>query len=152
VEPLLERFGWDLPTTWEFEWALRGGVDGLFYWGGPPPLFQDPEAELAQSGPLTLDEVFKAVMTHAFPPDRPRNWPYCNRFGLAAMLGAGTWCQPSTTEGDPAPVIVRGGAAMCWGWQACKEWLLLLSFVHPISPHCLPCRCHFAEVSAVLPS
>src|SRR5439155_1673841 len=47
VQPALERFGWELPTTWEFEWAVRGGVDGLFYWGDPPPLFKSPEQALA---------------------------------------------------------------------------------------------------------
>jgi hypothetical protein len=127
VQAVLDHFGWELPTSWEFEWAVRGGVDGLFYWGGPPPLFQGPDAALAQSGPFTLEELFAAVMTYSFPPDRPRTWPWCNRFGLAAMLGAGTWCCPSEVQDDPVPLIVRGGAAMGWPWQACKEWVLLLT-------------------------
>jgi hypothetical protein len=43
------------------------------------------------------------------------------------MLGGGTWCQPSEREGDANPLILRGGAATSWGWQGCKEWLLLLN-------------------------
>jgi hypothetical protein len=119
VDAVLERLGWSLPTSSEFEWALRGGVDSLFYWGDEPAEFMTAWCEPS----------FDQVMSTRFDPDRPRSWPWCNRFGLAAMLAQGTWCAPSPDPDDAAPLVVRGGAADYWPWQNCGEWLLLMNAV-----------------------
>jgi hypothetical protein len=128
VEAVLGRFGWALPSSAEFEWALRGGVDSLFYWGDEPPDFVG--AAPVRGGRSGAEQVsFDAVMSSRFDPDRERAWPWCNRFGLAAMLAEGTWCAPATAPGDQFPLIVRGGAACFYPWQDCGEWVLLLNAV-----------------------
>ena len=142
VEPVLKHFGWELPTSAEFEWALRGGVDSLFYWGNELPRWMaeerdqmdreiaaergvpPPEPRAGRSDPAT---TFDATMSYSFPPDRPRTWAWCNRFGLAGMLGARVWCRPSEEPDDPTPLVIRGGAAMSYPWQACGEWKSFLN-------------------------
>src|SRR6185437_14530348 len=79
--------------------------------------------------PARVKASFDAIMSASFAPDRPRIWPWCNRFGLAAMLPRQTWCARSTVPGDPSPLITRGGAAHCYPWQGCGEWMALLSAV-----------------------
>jgi hypothetical protein len=136
VGPILNRFRWSLPTTEEFEWALRGGVDSLFYWGNDFPDFILVEyvepfvggsLKQPERGEERFNRSFGDLMSRNFDPMRQRAWPWCNRFGLAGMLACGTWCEPSQGPADPAPLIVRGGAADCYGWQGCGEWKLLLN-------------------------
>jgi hypothetical protein len=127
VDAVLERLGWSLPTSSEFEWALRGGVDSLFYWGDEPPEFMTTEWSEATSA--SCEASFDQVMSTRFDPDRPRSWPWCNRFGLAAMVAQGTWCASSRDPNDAAPLVVRGGAADYYPWQNCGEWLLLMNAV-----------------------
>jgi hypothetical protein len=136
VGPILERFRWSLPTTVEFEWALRGGVDSIFYWGNDFPdfilveyiePFRGDSVKKPLRGKERFNRSFAELMDRKFDPTRERVWPWCNRFGLAGILACGTWCEPSQEPGDPAPLIVRGGAADCYGWQGCGEWKLLLN-------------------------
>jgi len=133
VEPVLDHYGWSLPTSAEFEWALRGGTDSLFYWGDKLPGFMELDAGPAfrRSGGEAASRfraAFDPMMSASFDPERARAWPWCNRLGLAAMLPLGTWCAPSAVPGDPDPFfIVRGGAAYCYPWQGCGEWELLLN-------------------------
>src|SRR5262249_9091989 len=39
VDAVLEHYRWTLTTSMEYEWALCGGVSGLFYWGDDLPAF-----------------------------------------------------------------------------------------------------------------
>jgi hypothetical protein len=139
VEPVLKHFGWSLPTSAEFEWALRGGVSSVFYWGDDFPEFMD-DVNVGWRKPIKSDQArakasFDAILSASFDPDRPRDWPWCNRFGLAAMLSRKTWCAPSTESSDPEPLIFRGGAAHLYPWQGgCFEWVLLMNAFESRSP------------------
>ncbi|MGP0063173.1 MAG: hypothetical protein ACLQGP_06150 [Isosphaeraceae bacterium] len=139
VEPVLDHFRWSLPTSAEFEWALRGGVSSVFYWGDDFPEFME-DVDVGWRGAVGPDQArakaaFDACLSAAFDPDRPREWPWCNRFGLAAMLPRNTWCAASTEPGDPAPLITRGGAAHFYPWQGgCFEWMMLLNAFEFRSP------------------
>jgi hypothetical protein len=132
LEPVLDHFGWSLPTSAEFEWALRGGVSSVFYWGDDFPEFME-DVDVGWRKPVRPDQArarasFDAILSAAFDPDRPKEWPWCNRFGLAAMLARSTWCAPSTDPDDPEPLIFRGGAAHLYPWQGgCFEWMMLLN-------------------------
>jgi hypothetical protein len=136
VAPILRHFQWSLPTTEEFEWALRGGVDSVFYWGNDFPDFilveyiepsGDQPQRLNAVAKARFDRSFEDLMARNFEPGRKKIWPWCNRFGLAGMLACGTWCQSLKTPKERFPLIVRGGAADCYGWQGCGEWKLLLN-------------------------
>ena len=140
VQPVLAPFGWALPTSSEYEWALRGGKRGVFYWGDELPAFVLEHG--AVPGPElepTEDEIrqaskkpgvrFEDVMLEELDPERPRVWPYANRFGLAAMLPWLTWCARIPRKGTRYPLVVRGGAMHWWGWQGCGEWKLLCNAV-----------------------
>jgi hypothetical protein len=147
VAPVLDHYRWELPTTQEWEWAVQGGIPGLFYWGNLLPEFvvnpyeedEDEEngireedidlrwLESQQRNLQTSTVQFDDVMRLTFPPDKARIWPYANRFGLVGMLAWGDWCMPSVTPDDPYPLIIRGGAAGSFPWQACGEWHSLLS-------------------------
>jgi hypothetical protein len=132
VEPVLAHYGWSLLSSAEFEWALRGGVSSLFYWGDEFPEFMD-DVNVGWRKSLRPDQAsakasFDAIMSAAFDPQRPRAWPEFNRFGLAAMLPRQTWCGASSAPGDTTPRVVRGGAAHLYPWQGgCFEWMMLLS-------------------------
>jgi hypothetical protein len=108
LKPLLTAMQWALPTSSEFEWALRGGADSLFYWGSDA---QDVER-------------WQTFVRKKRPPER---WPYYNRFGLTRLLECATWCVPSADRRDPCPIVFRGGALDCSPWQGCGEWRLLLN-------------------------
>jgi hypothetical protein len=133
VAPVLQHYRWSLPTSAEYEWALRGGVDGLFYWGDELPAFvlnecAVPEAtnaewERANRSPAV---AFEDIMRLTVEPERARSWPYGNRFGLAGMVTWGQWCAPDANPAD-APLVVRGGASACYPWQMCGEWKSLLT-------------------------
>ena len=71
--------------------------------------------------------AFDDVMLWAFDPERPRGWPYANRFGLAGMLAWVTWCARIAGKRVRFPLVVRGGGMNWWGWQQCGEWKLLLN-------------------------
>jgi len=148
VEPVMQSYGWSLPTSEEFEWALRGGVRSLFYWGDEPPLFLEDGFGTVYSED-ELQKSWDAVMSSSFAPDRERSWPWCNRFGLAAMVAQSTWCAPSRVPGDPYPLIVRGGAASSWPWQACGEWVSLLNAVECRLP-LGPCYAESASVRSII--
>jgi hypothetical protein len=112
VPPLLRRYDWSLPGSAEFEWAVRAGRDTLFSWGEEPP-------DVAPAG---------AVGSSSFEPDRPRAWPWCNRFGLAAPLTHTTWCLPLDDPNESFPLVWRGGSES-WPGQGCGEWWLFLTAV-----------------------
>jgi hypothetical protein len=113
VAPLLRRYNWSLPASAEYEWALRGGLDSLFYWGDEPP-------DVAPAG---------VTNGHSFEAERPRAWPWCNRFGLAAPLAISLWCLPLEGPDEAFPLVDRGGTDSCWPGQDCGEWWLFASAV-----------------------
>lgn len=134
TRPLLEAFRWALPSSAEYEWALRGGTRGVFYWGDDLPAFVlkegafvKPSREERRRAEERAGVVFDDLMLWGFDPERPRVWPYANRFGLAGMLAWVTWCARLEVKRDRFPLVVRGGAINWWGWQQCGEWKLLLS-------------------------
>lgn len=137
VPPILEHFQWAVPTSLEFEWALTAGVQSLFYWGDELPSFvaTDP-AEYGEEYPawtaeqqalITSSVTFEDVMEPGSTANAPDVWPHTNRFGLIGMVAQDCWCEPSNDPSDLAPLIVRGGAAGSYPWQACGEWRSLLN-------------------------
>ena len=113
VEPVLDHFRWSLPTSAEFEWALRGGVSSVFYWGDDFPEFME-DVDVGWRGAVGPDQArakaaFDACLSAAFDPDRPREWPWCNRFGLAAMLPRNTWCAGLDRARRPGAADHPGG-------------------------------------------
>jgi hypothetical protein len=137
IEPVLRRHAWELPTSFEFEWAVRGGVDSLFYWGNSVPYFMtcfldrsrsDFDAKDAWSEKETAWVTsFDGIMHGEFRPNSARSWPWCNRFGLHYMVSWSTWCAPVGDMSDPYPLVSRGGARGGYPWQGCGEWRWLLS-------------------------
>jgi hypothetical protein len=134
VQPILDRYSWELPTSAEYEWALRGGKGGLFYWGNNPPAFLLEHCAVPEATPEELQQAeispgvrFDDVMILHTEPNRARRWPYTNRFGLVGMLAWGHWCTPDATADRAYPLIVRGGAAQSYPWQGCGEWKSLLN-------------------------
>jgi hypothetical protein len=106
VTTLNRLFGWDLLTSVEFEWAVRGGSDGLFYWGNQIPRWLCAEQGALQESPphrVTDAMSFVHVMDQQYPADRLREWPWCNRFGLAGMLTA----KPGASERPPRTPLSR---------------------------------------------
>jgi hypothetical protein len=128
---VLQGFGWSLPRSVEFEWSVRGGREGLFFWGNTIPawLARKQGARSVPGDRLTTAVTFDDLMRDRFEPQRPRRWPWCNRFGLADLLGSKTWCAPSDVPGDEFPLIYRGGAHDCYPWQYCREWRLFLTAI-----------------------
>lgn len=127
VGPVLRRFGWTLPSSAEMEWAIGAGQQTLFYWGNEPHkailAFHSEEEISEEEG----EEAFDQLLHGSFEPDRPRVWPWVNRFGLAGVLTQNVWCSPDLDPGNPYPLIHRGGATSCFPWQYCGEWELLLT-------------------------
>jgi formylglycine-generating enzyme required for sulfatase activity len=106
------RFGMELATEPQWEYACRAGSTTLFPWGDTLPA----EDELA------------AWMTFNFTSGLGR----LNAFGLAGLF-VGEWCNGFFTpalDSPPAPGakarIVRGGAAYFWPWQD-DEWVFAMS-------------------------
>jgi len=137
IEPLLWRHAWELPTSNEFEWALRGGVDSLFYWGNKLPFFMtcfwersryDFDALFAWNEKETAWVTsFDGIMGGEFRPSSLNSWPWCNRLGLQYMIASSTWCAPTGDMNDAFPLVSRGGARGGYPWQGCGEWRWLLS-------------------------
>jgi hypothetical protein len=146
---VLSVFGWSLPTSQEFEWALRGGVEALFYWGNAVPRwFVEAEHIDPRPGPddprFTDEFTYAQLMDEEILPDRPRRWPWCNRFGLAAPLAAVTWCAARAGEGGETYLVTRGGAADTL-WDGRGAWGLFLSAVEgrePAEPPRVGPTCH----------
>ncbi|MDR3637027.1 MAG: hypothetical protein P4L84_24700 [Isosphaeraceae bacterium] len=112
VASVLRHYGWSLPSSAEFEWALRAGRDALFYWGDEPP-------DVAPAG---------VTRVSSFEPEHPRVWPWCNRFGLSAPLMNRVWCLPLDGPNEGFPLVCRGGTDS-WPGQDCGEWWLFASAV-----------------------
>jgi hypothetical protein len=118
VQTVLAEYRWTLPSSAEFEWALRGGIHGLFYWGN-----EMPEGWWTYD----LDEFARDFLPFRVQSAELRPWPQANRFGLIGMVSWATWCAPPDGPDPDSWAIVRGGAGACYPWQACGEWLLMLN-------------------------
>ncbi|GIM87146.1 formylglycine-generating enzyme family protein [Salinispora arenicola] len=118
LDDLLEAMPFRLPSEAEWEYAARAGTTTLTFRGDGRP----GEDQL-------LDDFGDGQRTAAAE----------NAFGLAALGSANEICadmwipgfvgapadaRPRTGDG---PRTVRGGAADCYPWQGCGEWLLLLA-------------------------
>lgn len=113
TEAVVTYYGFSLPSEAQWEYAIRGGTDGPFFFGATLPT----ERTLAK----ILETDFRVVGPQATNP-----------FGIVGML-VGGWCRDSLAaerwsgvDVGP-PHVVRGGAAICWPWQNCGEWMLALS-------------------------
>lgn len=112
AEDHCRRYGMELATESQWEYACRAGSTTLFTWGDTLP----GEDELA------------AWMTFNFTSGLGR----LNAFGLAGLF-VGEWCAglftptlDSTPESGAEARVVRGGAAYFWPWQA-NEWAFAMS-------------------------
>jgi formylglycine-generating enzyme required for sulfatase activity len=118
LDDLLGVLPFRLPSEAEWEYAARAGTRTITYRGDQRP----SEADL-------LDHFRTEARILASE----------NPFGLAAMGCAGELCADvyvpgyAGARGDAAPRladgarVVRGGAADMSPWQACDEWLAILS-------------------------
>ena len=118
VALVLERYGWDLPTPDEFQWAARGGFDVLFPWGPTirPAIYQ-------QGLPGDEDRYAADCVSGSFPDPLDARWPLANGFGLQGMGGPAHWCRPRRPGGLP---VSHGGAAGCYPWQS-DGWALAIT-------------------------
>jgi hypothetical protein len=127
VGPTLRLFGWAIPSSVEMEWAIGAGCRTLFYWGDEPHnailAFHSEDQFSEEEG----ENAFDTLLHASFEPDRPRVWPWTNRFGLAGILCEATWCRPDQDPNSLYPLIHRGGASSSFPWQYCGEWELLLT-------------------------
>ncbi len=118
LDDLLEAMPFRLPSEAEWEYAARAGTTTLTFRGDGKP----GEDQL-------LDDFGDGQRTAAAE----------NAFGLAALGSANEICADMWIPGfvgapaDARPRIgdgprtVRGGAADCYPWQGCGEWLLRLA-------------------------
>lgn len=123
---LLQRFCWALPSSAEFEWALRGRRNTLFYWGN------HASQALHRLQPARDEDLQAMEQEHAEAllfSLIGEEWPILNRWGLSGMVSMGSWCLPSLEAHEKFPLRSRGGAGYCYPWQDCGEWLLLLNAV-----------------------
>src|SRR5262249_24019756 len=141
----LEGHGWALPTSAEFEWASRGGRETLFPWGDAVPRWL---AEYQGAAQLLPAELITAEVSHddlmglSTNPSGSQTWPRFNRFGLAVLLARSPWCAPDPAAEANVSSITRGGAASCFPWQYCREWMLLLNATETRQPHPPPVSRH----------
>jgi hypothetical protein len=138
AEAILEDYGWALPTSAEFEWALRGGREALFYWGDAVPRWlaeYQGAVQLLPAELITAEVSHDDLMRMSLTPSMSHAWPRCNRYGLAGLLGRATWCAPDPDAEANVSSITRGGAASCFPWQYCREWMLLLNATETRCPH-----------------
>jgi formylglycine-generating enzyme required for sulfatase activity len=111
LDELLEILPFRLPTEAEWEYAARAGTTTLTFRGDHKP----GEDQL-------LDDFGDETRTAAAE----------NAFGLAGIGSATEVCADAWRPGYAAAPsggakAARGGAADIHPWQACDEWLLLLS-------------------------
>lgn len=116
INVLLEKWGFQLPSEAQWEYAYRAGTTTLFYWGDE----------------LEDEDEDKIALLEFSDPEECRQ--AANPFGLVGM-GVGEWCQDSyrpdyrEARGDDLPVVggapyvVRGGAAMSSPWQGVGEFI-----------------------------
>jgi hypothetical protein len=119
------RLGYAIPTSDQLEWATTAGIPTLFYWGDALPAPMDPrDADAAdldrddwEDGSEEFARIYMDLPSAVVAP-----WPTSNRFGLQGTAGQPVWCR-----GEKDEPLVAGGAARCFPWQGCGEWLWLLS-------------------------
>src|SRR5215210_4437752 len=75
VDQVLTEYRWTLPSSAEFEWALRGGVNSLFYWGD-----EVPETFRAYYADYGTDGFAQTILPDWFAPAALGAWPQANRF------------------------------------------------------------------------
>ena len=126
---VLEPFGWSMPTSSEFEWALAAGERSIFYWADqlPQELF-DASYGLDENGEDPQDAAMEALADQFHLrgefAEMSGEWPSANRFGLTGMVGPAQYCRADESDGA---VVVRGGGGLGWPWQNCSEWVWMLS-------------------------
>ncbi|MCC3412696.1 MULTISPECIES: formylglycine-generating enzyme family protein [unclassified Microcoleus] len=129
VEAFLQASGHVLPSESQWEYACRAGSNTLFFWGN--------------DSNLCLVENFD---------DETANEAASNGFGLVNMAFHGDICadawhdnyEGAPSDGSPwlsensshCEQVVRGGAAACYPWQGCGEWLSMLSALRSGSSDC----------------
>ena len=106
VERTLAEVGLRLPSEAEHEWAARAGTDNLFPHGNEIP-----------KSPNIGENPFGFV-------DLGADAEVCADGWVATMNGIPNDGSPRAPGPDR---VVRGGAASCYPWQGCGEWMLLLN-------------------------
>jgi len=122
IDSLKAKFGFQLPSEAQWEYACRGGTKTLFYFGDNLPDETTLENRILLYNFNDTDACNKAA----------------NPFGLVGMA-VGEWCEDlfhndfTNASGNDQPVdagppyVIRGGAAALWPWQECDEWILCIS-------------------------
>lgn len=118
LQILLRKFGLDIATEVEWEYAARGGSEGLFYFGSDLPSYDILENEVCLTN---FDDV-------------KQNSLASNNFGLFGLM-VGEWCKDHFRENydmpvetiDQPPFAVRAGASILFPWQTDDEWALCIT-------------------------
>jgi formylglycine-generating enzyme required for sulfatase activity len=114
VPTLLDESPLRLPSEAEWEHACRAGTTTPFFWGDARP-----DRPTALANPLGLVELGNH-------PELCADFWHSN-YQSAPVDGRAWVDDPWLKEGREPRLVSRGGAAGCYPWQECGEWMLLLS-------------------------
>lgn len=107
----VQKSGYRLPLSREWEYACRGDSTSLYFWGA------EPSAEYCVP-PLTQKELNEVGNTLAHCAARPVMSRKPNALGLFDMSGnVAEWCLDSFGE-DPTYRVYRGGSWEDCNWKA----------------------------------
>ncbi|HEU4407190.1 MAG TPA: SUMF1/EgtB/PvdO family nonheme iron enzyme [Polyangiaceae bacterium] len=125
VAGLIGTYGFRLPSEAEWEYACRAGTRTPFFWGADVPDRPNDRANALGLVELGNHPELCADLWHPSYEGAPAD--------QRAWLESPWLADP---ENPRARLVVRGGAAACYPWQACGEWQLMLSCVRgSIDPH-----------------
>lgn len=124
LAPILQKYAFQLPSEVQWEYACRGGMNSLFYYGNS----LDDETVIENS--ICLSDFADQQTADA----------YANSFGLIG-LGLGEWCADSWSNSylergyselpfnnpSQSHKVIRAGAAALYPWQDGAEWVLAIS-------------------------
>jgi hypothetical protein len=124
---IAQKLGCSVPCSAEAEAAIKGGMNGLFYWGNTPnDVILTTHSRERRRVDQRRERSWHLIKPYCSACKRGV-WPIWNRFGLYKPLSFRFWCQPLFIPDSLTALRTRGGASGAWPWQGCGEWMYFLT-------------------------